>query len=101
MLRTAKRKALCRECPVARTADLVGDSVMLLIVRDLLGGPKRFGQLNRSLRGVSSRTLALKLRQMRACGFVSAPVPAYALTRKGKALRPIVGAMRRYGEKYL
>lgn len=102
MLRTAKqRKTLCKECPVARVADLVGDSVSLIIVRDLLAGPKRFGELEESLSGVSTRTLANKLRQMQACGFIKDPSPAYALTPKGKALRPIVTSMRRYGEKYL
>lgn len=100
MLRTAKqRKALCTGCPVARVADLVGDSVSLLIIRDLLAGPKRFGELAKL--GASTRTLTIKLRQLQQCGFVAPPGPAYTLTKKGRALRPIVDSMRRYGEKYL
>ena len=100
MLRTAQqRKSLCRSCPVARVADLVGDSLSLLIIRDLLTGPRRFGELEETL-GSSTRTLTLKLRQLQKCGFITAG-KAYSLTSKGKALRPIVDAMRHYGETYL
>ena len=100
MLRTTKqRKTLCPPCPVARVADMVGDSASLLIIRDLLEGPKRFGELTASL-GMSTRTLTLKLRQLKRCGFISTG-KIYALTSKGKALRSVLTAMRRYGEKYL
>lgn len=100
MLRTAQRTKLCRECPMARTADLVGDSVSLLILRDLLEGPKRFSELSLSLNGVSSRTLTLKLKSLESCGLVI-HTDVYGLTAKGKALKPVVDSMRQYGKKYL
>src|SRR3989338_7196180 len=102
MLRTsAQRKALCTECPVARVADLVGDTQSILIIRDLLNGPKRFGELEESLK-MSTRTLALKLKNLKLCGFLRrSPALAYALTPKGKALKPVIDSLRRYGEKYL
>ncbi len=102
MLRTpAQRKALCPECPVARVADLVGDTQSILIVRDLLKGPQRFGELMDSLK-MSSRTLTLKLKNLEKDGFVRRP-PAlsYALTQKGRALKTVIDSLRRYGEKYL
>lgn len=102
MLRTAtQRKALCPECPVARVADLVGDTQSILIVRDLLSGPKRFGELTESLK-MSTRTLTLKLKNLEKDGFVSrSPALAYTLTRKGNALKSVIDSLRRYGEKYL
>jgi len=102
MLRTAaQRKKLCRECPVARVADLLGDSVSLIIIRDLLSAPRRFGELAGALEGVSSRTLTLKLARLQKSGLVRHTVASYALTAKGRALRPVIGSLRRYGEKYL
>ncbi len=102
MLRTAtQRKALCSDCPVARVADLVGDTQSILIIRDLLSGPKRFGELMDSLK-MSTRTLTLKLKSLEKGGFVRrSPTLAYALTPKGKGLKSVVDSLRRYGEKYL
>ncbi len=102
MLRTAaQRKKLCTNCPVARVADLLGDSVSLIIIRDLLRAPKRYGELAESLEGVSTRTLTLKLSRLKTCGFVRHTAASYTLTAKGRALAPIVDSMRQYGEKYL
>lgn len=110
MLRTSRqRKVLCRECPVARAADLVGDSVSLLMLRDLLIHPsRRFTDFELALAGVSSRTIAIKLKKLEACGFItraankhSLPRADYLLTPKGRALKGVIGAMRSYGKKYL
>lgn len=109
MLRTeAQRKKHCTECPVARTANLLGDTCSLLIIRDLLEGPKRFKELEKSLEGVSTRTLTLKLQFLEKEGFIchvqsktKPPHMEYALTTKGKALRSIISSLRSYGEKYL
>lgn len=109
MLRTNRqRKVLCRSCPVARTADIVGDSVSLLILRDLLGKPRGFTELELILGGVSSRTICEKLKCLVQDGLVTRvpktkfyPRVDYRLTRKGKALRPVIDAMRAYGKKYL
>ncbi len=108
MLRTAQqRKVLCESCGVAKVADLLGDSCSLLILRDLLEGPRRFGELQKSLVGISSRTLTNKLRLLeqedlivRKENATSSPSP-YELTKKGAAFHDVVEAMRSYGKKYL
>ncbi len=108
MLRTAKqRKALCGPCPVARVADILGDSCSLLILRDLLIKPRRFRDLQNSLSGISTRTLANKLKRLesemlvRRKEFTKPLRIEYTLTKKGAALGGIIDAMRRYGRKYL
>jgi DNA-binding HxlR family transcriptional regulator len=109
MLRTARqRKEICKDCPVARTADLLGDSFSILIVRDLLVKPRRFGDLERSLSGVSSRTLSNKLKMLEEELLIARteykthpPKVEYRLTRKGEAFHGVVDAMRAYGKKYL
>lgn len=109
MLRTSRqRRIICRSCPVAQTADIVGDSVSLLILRDLLDKPRGFTELELLLKGVSSRTICVKLKQLMSDGLVTRvpkmafyPRVDYQLTSKGKALRPVVDAMRTYGKKYL
>lgn len=109
MLRTTEqRKAICTTCPMARAADCVGDSTTLLIVRDLLTGPKRYGELEESLRGISTRTLANKLKSLEQNGIVlkreykeRPPRTAYVLTPKGKGLSQVEKALRAYGKKYL
>lgn len=105
---TRQRRVLCRGCPVAQVANVLGDSCTLLILRDLLDSPRRFGELERSLSGVSSRTLAKKLKFLEKEGFIRQtasrshpPHIEYTLTKKGAGLRTIIGAMRRYGAKFL
>src|SRR3989338_3656317 len=101
MLRTrSQRKKLCGECPVARVADLVGDPCSLLIIRDLLKSPRRFGELEDSLGGMSPRTLASKLKKLEKERLVvrrsfTKPVRVYyELTKKGAAFQKVVDAMR-------
>jgi len=106
MLRTAsQRKKICTNCPTAKTADLIGDSSLLLIIRDLLTGPKRFGELEESLVGISTRTITLKLRSMEDKDLVKKVAKDnatfYTLTPRGRGLSKIADAMRAYGEKYL
>src|SRR6204780_1440038 len=92
-------------CPVGHTTELVGGKWTLLLVRDLATGRSRFCELERSLAGISPRTLSLRLRALEDEGIVErhtfAEVPPrveYALTEKGRALIPIVDDMRSYGE---
>lgn len=74
----------------------------MLIVRDLLEGPKRFCDLERSLVGISTRTLTLKLKKLEEERLVrKLKDGSYAATPRGKGLRVVEGAMRQYGEKYL
>jgi DNA-binding HxlR family transcriptional regulator len=95
-------------CPVCRTAEVVCGKWTLLIIRDLAEGRSRFCELERSLRGISPRTLSLRLRALEEEGIVArqtyAEVPPrveYALTEKGRALVPIIEDMRRYGRQWL
>jgi len=85
------------------SARLLGSKWTILIVRELAQAPKRFSQLQTSLRGISPRTLAERLRWLEAEGIVSrttfAEVPPrveYSLTPKGQGLRPVLTAMRDY-----
>jgi DNA-binding HxlR family transcriptional regulator len=95
-------------CPVCRTADIVCGKWTLLLVRDLAEGRSRFCELERSLQGISPRTLSLRLRALEEERIVErhtfAEVPPrveYALTEKGRALLPIIGVMREYGKAWL
>jgi DNA-binding HxlR family transcriptional regulator len=95
-------------CPVCRTADIVCGKWTLLLVRDLAEGYSRFCELERSLAGISPRTLSLRLRALEEEGIVErqtfAEVPPrveYSLTPKGEALIPIIEGMRDYGEHWL
>jgi DNA-binding HxlR family transcriptional regulator len=95
-------------CPVCRTAEVVCGKWTLLLVRDLADGCSRFCELERSLQGISPRTLSLRLRALEEEGIVERhtfsevpPRVEYALTEKGMALLPIVDGMRAYGEEWL
>lgn len=109
MFRTeAQKQANCTNCPVARVVDVVGDSWSILIIRDLLEGKKRFGDLEESLSGISTRTLAKKLKMLEECGMITRtefkevpPHVEYELTKKGTELSDVVDAMRAFGKKHL
>jgi DNA-binding HxlR family transcriptional regulator len=95
-------------CPVCRTAQIVCGKWTLLLVRDLADGHSRFCELERSLLGISPRTLSLRLRALEEEGIVERhtfgevpPRVEYALTKKGRALIPIIEDMRSYGEDWL
>jgi len=95
-------------CPVCRTAEIVCGKWTLLLVRDLAAGVSRFCELERSLAGISPRTLSLRLRALEDEGIVERqtfpevpPRVEYALTEKGRALVPIIDQMRAYGEEWL
>ena len=97
-----------KDCPVCRTADIVCGKWTLLIVRDLAEGRARFCELERSLGGISPRTLSLRLRALEEEGIVErrtyAEVPPrveYELTAKGRDLLPIIESMREYGSRWL
>lgn len=95
-------------CPVARTARIVSGKWTLLIIRDLTTGTKRFSELERSLEGISPKTLSERLSCLEREGIVTrrtyAEVPPkveYTLTEKGEALVSLIGAMREYGKRWL
>jgi DNA-binding HxlR family transcriptional regulator len=95
-------------CPVCATADLICGKWTILIIRDLAEGRSRFCELERSLEGISPRTLSLRLRALEEEGIVVRetypavpPRVEYGLTEKGEALLPVVEAMRTYGREWL
>src|SRR5256885_7332392 len=95
-------------CPVCRTADIVCGKWTLLLVRDLAEGRSRFCELERSLEGISPRTLSLRLRALEEEGIVERrtypevpPRVEYQLTEKGEALLPIIDAMREIGRAHV
>ncbi|MCP9953127.1 winged helix-turn-helix transcriptional regulator [Actinomadura madurae] len=94
-------------CATARTLDIVGERWTLLLVRELLTGPKRFGDLGASLRGLGTGLLAARLKHLEREGLVRkitlpppARTPAYALTEAGEDLGPAVMALARWGLKW-
>lgn len=94
-------------CPVETTLTLIGDKWKVLILRDLLPGTKRFGELKKSIGGVSQKVLTAQLRDMEESGLVSRKVYAevpprveYSLTELGQSLKPILDSMKNWGEEY-
>src|SRR5680860_154920 len=97
----AKHDTINLGCPVARTAELIGNKWTPLIIRDLVDGEKRFSELERSLRGISPKTLSERLKKLEDASVVNrkcfAEVPPrveYTLTTKGIALLPVIESMR-------
>src|SRR6266480_7302159 len=95
-------------CPVGYCAEIISGKWTLLLIRDLADGSQRFCGLERSLEGISPRTLSLRLRALEDEGIVERhtfpevpPRVEYALTDKGRALLPIIDDMRAYGEDWL
>ena len=94
-------------CPVETTLTLISDKWKVLILRDLMQGTKRFGELKKSIGQVSQKVLTSQLRQMEASGLVNRKVYAevpprveYSLTELGHSLKPILDAMWVWGENY-
>lgn len=94
-------------CPVETTLMLIGDKWKVLILRDLMSGTKRFGELKKSIGNVSQKVLTAQLRTMEESGLlirtVYAEVPPrveYTLTETGYSLKPILDAMYNWGKFY-
>jgi DNA-binding HxlR family transcriptional regulator len=95
-------------CPVCATADIICGKWTILVIRDLAAGRTRFCELERSLTGISPRTLSLRLRALEEHEIVDRhtypevpPRVEYSLTAKGRALLPLIDDMRRYGREWL
>ena len=95
-------------CPVCATADLICGKWTILVIRDLAAGRSRFCELERSLTGISPRTLSLRLRALEEEGIVNRrtfpevpPRVEYSLTAKGEALLPLIEDMRSFGREWL
>ena len=94
-------------CPVETTLTLIGDKWKVLILRDLMPGTKRFGELKKSIGSVSQKVLTAQLRDMEVNGLVHREVYAevpprveYSLTELGRSLKPILDSMWSWGEGY-
>lgn len=94
-------------CPVETALTLIGDKWKVLILRDLMPGTKRFGELKKSIGSVSQKVLTAQLRDMEQNGLVHrevfAEVPPrveYSLTELGRSLKPILDAMWNWGEEF-
>ena len=94
-------------CPVETTLTLIGDKWKVLILRDLLPGTKRFGELKKSIGKVSQKVLTAQLRDMEQNGLVHRkvypevpPRVEYSLTPLGMSLKPILDAMWNWGQEY-
>lgn len=94
-------------CPVETTLTLIGDKWKVLILRDLMPGTKRFGELKKSIGSVSQKVLTAQLRDIEENGLVHREVYAevpprveYSLTELGRSLKPILDSMWSWGEGY-
>jgi DNA-binding HxlR family transcriptional regulator len=92
-------------CALARSLDVVGDRWTLLLVRELLGGPRRHADLKRGLPGIATNLLSERLRELRAVGVIERAqldgAPRYRLTERGHALRPVLVELARWGAPLL
>lgn len=108
-MKTIKVDVTCDvSCPVQRTAQVLDGKWTTLVLRDLLGGKKRYSELQRSLKGISPRLLAARLKALELQGLVTRtvfatvpPTTEYALTPQGQHIMPVVQAMATYGQTLL
>lgn len=107
MAEQTEKEKVFPACPVETTLSLIGDKWKVLILRDLLPGTKRFGELKKSIGGVSQKVLTAQLRDMEENGLVSRkvypevpPRVEYSLTELGRSLKPILDAMQDWGNEY-
>ena len=105
---TEEGDSLVEFCPVSRTAEIIQGKWMLLVIRDLSRGINRFSLLERSLQGISPKTLSERLKTLEDLGVVTRkaypevpPRVEYTLTPMGQDLVPLIEHMRAYGEKWL
>lgn len=96
------------QCPIARTLDVIGDRWTVLILREFFQqGSRRFQDLEQAFDGLTPSVLSLRLKELEASGVLESrlysthpPRPEYLLTPKGRALGPILKAMRKWGEEH-
>jgi len=97
-----------KDCPVAKTMDVIGERWTILLLRDLvLHGPRRFQDFQQSLAGVAPNTLSARLKDMETHGLIERRVYSehpprleYQLTTKGKSLGPVLKALRDWGRRH-
>jgi DNA-binding HxlR family transcriptional regulator len=99
------KRSYRQNCALAQASDVIGERWSLLLVRDLLVGPRRFNELSRSLKGIGSNLLAARLKELEAAGIIERQASdagghLYALTEVGLALEPVLLALVRWGLSY-
>jgi len=99
------KRSYKQNCALAQASDLIGERWSLLLVRDLLVGPRRFKELIRSLQGMGTNLLSARLKELEAAGIIEKQTTngsghLYALTESGKALEPALLALVRWGLAY-
>ncbi len=100
------KRSYKQNCALALTVDLVGERWSMLLIRDLLVGPKRYKELSQSLQGMGTNLLASRLKELESAGIIERQdsgggTHAYALTDTGRALEPAILALVRWGLTYL
>jgi len=88
-------------CPVTKVAELLSDAWTMRIMHALVSKRKRFCELERELEGISTRTLTLKLKRLEREGMIKKTLHWYESTERGKGLRIVITAMRKYDARYL
>jgi DNA-binding HxlR family transcriptional regulator len=95
-------------CPIACALDLVGDRWTLLVLRDLFAGKTRYGEFAASAEGIPTNILAERLERLESAGLIESepyqdnpPRFAYALTAKGRDLRPVLGALANWAQRHV
>ena len=99
-----RKSPIYKRCPLSRTLAVVGDAWTLLVLRDLFNGKARFADIAESLTGISPNVLSARLKHLEQHGIVERhfysqhpPRAEYRLTNKGRALGPVLAAMRNWG----
>ena len=100
------KRSYRQNCALALTSDVIGERWSMLLIRDLMTGPKRYKELSRSLQGMGTNLLASRLRELEAAGIIARQdrgrgAHNYVLTDAGRALEPVILAMVRWGLTYL
>lgn len=95
------KRSYRQNCALALAADLIGERWTLLLIRDLLVGPKRYSELNQSLAGMGTNLLATRLRELQSAGIIENTEGGYRLTEAGRGLEPAILALVRWGMAYI
>lgn len=102
----SKQVSICHHCSVSKTLKIIGSKWTMMLLHNIFEGNSRFGQLQRSLEGISPKTLSLRLQELEKEGIITRKVYAevplhveYSLTKKGKSLSEIFKAMEEWGSE--
>lgn len=87
-------------CPIQKLAIILSDAWTILIIRDIISSPKRFSDLEKSLSGISTRTLTLKLVKLQEEAIIKHNEHLYSITSKGKKLAPVITEIEKVGKKF-